>query len=240
MRRRMVAQEMGWRMAIGGLWRWDWPAPRGGWPALLAARLNTRAGQADDAHAPDAPDAPDAAAQAGETPPIWAAPTDAFEAFFREHERAVYACLWRLTGDPQAARDLTQETFLRAWRHFERVRAYEQPLAWLLRVATNLARTSHRREQRRPRSTETLTDADEPSRSDPTQRLAERDLVERTLLELPPNQRAALTLREVYGFSCAEIGAALGLSRDAVKMALYRGRESFRRHYLRKVATDER
>lgn len=163
-------------------------------------------------------------------------PIAAFEAFFREHERAVYALLWRLSGDPQTARDLTQETFLRAWRHFEQVRGYEQPRAWLLRVATNLARTSHRREPRPTLSADALTEAQSPAHSDPTQRLAERDLVERTLLELPPNQRAALTLREVYGFSCAEIGDALGISRDAVKMALFRGRESFRRHYLRREA----
>ena len=167
-------------------------------------------------------------------------PIAAFEAFFRGHERAVYALLWRLSGDPQAARDLTQETFLRAWRHFEQVRGYDNPRAWLLRVATNLARTSHRREQGGALSADALTEAQSPAHSDPTHRLAERDLVQRTLLELPPNQRAALTLREVYGFSCEEIGETLGISRDAVKMALFRGRESFRRRYLRRETDDER
>jgi RNA polymerase sigma-70 factor (ECF subfamily) len=171
--------------------------------------------------------------------PARSTPPADFEAFFREHERAVYACLWRLTGDPQAARDLTQETFVRAWRHFEQIRGYEQPRAWLLRVATNLARTAHRANQRFL-STDALTDAETPARSDPTQRLAERDLVQRTLLELPLSQRTALTLREVYGLSCAEIGEALGISRDAVKMALFRGRESFRRRYLGEEGAGER
>ena len=212
-------------MAISGAWRrWGWTARpfAVGRAQPLAAQVNART---DDGHS-----------GAG----FPAAAPDEFEAFFRQHERAVYTCLWRLTGEPQLARDLTQETFVRAWRHFERVRGYEQPLTWLLRVATNLARTSHRRHSDRPLSTETLTDADEPARSDPAQRLAERDAVERTLLALTPNQRAALTLREVYGFSCAEIGAMLGLSRDAVKMALLRGREGFRRHYLGREAADER
>ena len=230
-------------MAIDGLWRGGWGANLGAsfhayvgaWPAplsrLLTARVSARTTTQwrEDA--------------AGEAPQALSAPSDdapmrEFEAFFHEHERAVYGCLWRLTGDAQSARDLTQETFLRAWRHFERVRGYEQPRAWLLRVATNLARTAYRHERGgangRPLSSETLTDADAPMRSDPTQRLAERDLVERTLLELPPNQRAALTLREVYGYSCEEIGAMLGLSRDAAKMALFRGREAFRRRYLGK------
>jgi RNA polymerase sigma-70 factor (ECF subfamily) len=222
-------------MVIGGLWRGDWRAHRAEWPWALTARVNTQADGASESHLPG-----EVADETLPTLGVQPVEFEVFEAFFREHERAVYACLWRLTGDAQAALDLTQETFLRAWRHFERVRVYEQPLAWLLRVATNLARTAHRREQGRPRSTETLTDAETPARSDPTQRLAERDLVERTLLHLPLNQRAALTLREVYGFSCAEIGAQLGLSRDAVKMALYRGREGFRRHYLGKEATGER
>ena len=64
-------------------------------------------------------------------------------------------------------------------------------------------------------------------------RFIEVDLVEQTLLELPPKQRAALVLREVYGFSCEEIGSTLGMSRDAVKMSLWRARERFRVRYAR-------
>jgi RNA polymerase sigma-70 factor (ECF subfamily) len=213
--------------AISGLWR----GRRATWPALLATLL-----AADDS---DAAQAAAGAAQAMAVGHEDVSPGE-FEAFFRQHERAVYACLWRLTGDAQSARDLTQETFLRAWRHYERVRGYEQPQAWLLRVATNLAISARRRDQRPQLSADVLTDADAPARSDPTHNFAERDQVERALLGLPPNQRAALTLREVYGYSCAEIGAALGLSRDAVKMALFRGRESFRRAYLKLEAADER
>lgn len=212
-------------MAMSGLWR----GRRAAWPALLATLL-----AADDS---DAAQASMGAAQVADRGNV--SPAE-FEAFFLQHERAVYACLWRLTGDAQSARDLTQETFLRAWRHYERVRGYEQPQAWLLRVATNLAISAHRRDHRPQLSADALGDADAPARSDPTRNFAERDQVERALLALPPNQRAALTLREVYGFSCAEIGVALGLSRDAVKMALFRGREGFRRAYLRLEAADER
>jgi RNA polymerase sigma-70 factor (ECF subfamily) len=218
------------RMAMGamsGLWR----TRRAAWPALLATLL-----AADDS---DAAQATVGAAQTMAEEREDVSPGE-FEAFFRQHERAVYACLWRLTGDAQSARDLTQETFLRAWRHYERVRDYEQPQAWLLRVATNLAISARRRDHRPLLSADALGDADAPARSDPTHHFAERDQVERALLALTPNQRAALTLREVYGFSCAEIGAALGLSRDAVKMALFRGREGFRRAYLRLEAADER
>ncbi len=212
--------------------RWDSGAWRSVWPALLATRAR---GQADEQRRGQPYTSPETRAPGANSAP-GGAPDTAFEAFFREHERAVYAFLWRLSGDAHTARDLTQETFLRAWSHFEQVRGYDNPRAWLLRVATNLARTSHRREQGGALSADALTEAQTPAHSDPTQRLAERDLVQRTLLELPPNQRAALTLREVYGFSCEEIGETLGISRDAVKMALFRGREGFRRRYLRREA----
>jgi DNA-directed RNA polymerase specialized sigma24 family protein len=73
----------------------------------------------------------------------------------------------------------------------------------------------------------------DPSTSDPAGRLVEGDLVRQTLQRLPPKRRAALVLREVYGLSCVEIGAALDMSEAAVKMALHRGREQFRALYLR-------
>ncbi len=205
-----------------------------GWVSLASARVHNsqRANEASG----DRSRSRGGNATTNDTAPQAPMPASGFEPFFREHERAVYACLWRLTGDSQAARDLTQETFLRAWRHFEQARSYDRPLAWLLRIATNLAFSFYQRDSsRRAISTDALSDADTPSRSDPMRGLAERDLVQRTLLELPPNQRAALVLREVYGFSCEEIGSMLGVSRDAVKMALFRGREGFRRRYLGKV-----
>lgn len=216
----------------------------GGWPGLLARLLGLatvrayggeRSGSAPGEPLRNTPGATNQRAAPGDNEPAPRS-SSAFEPFFREHERAVYACLWRLTGDAQTARDLTQETFIRAWRHFEQASAYERPLAWLLRIATNLAISTHQRESsRRTVSTDALGRDDAPASSDPMRKLAERDLVQRTLLELPANQRAALVLREVYGFSCEEIGGMLGIGRDAVKMALYRGREGFRRRYLGKV-----
>lgn len=170
------------------------------------------------------------------TPPADATAASDFEAFFRRHERDVFGYLWRMTGDEQAANDLTQETFVRAWRHFGRIAAYDAPGAWLLRVATNLA-LNHRRAQAAP--VEALGDADADARfarSDPALRLVEDDSVRRALLALPARQRAALVLRAAYGLSCAEVGRALGASRDAAKMLIFRGRDEFRRLYEREEA----
>lgn len=165
------------------------------------------------------------------------APTAAFDAFVREHERAILNYLWRVTGDEQTAYDLTQEVFMRAWRRFDRVGGYEKPRAWLFRVATNLALTSLAR--RRPLTSDIdLTPDSGPDVSDPARRLAERDLVRATLQRLNPRRRAALCLREVYGLSCAEVARALGISEPAARMALSRAREQFRELYLREDGGD--
>jgi RNA polymerase sigma-70 factor (ECF subfamily) len=74
----------------------------------------------------------------------------------------------------------------------------------------------------------------EPSESEPSRRLALRDLVRETLLELPPRPRALLVLREAYGFSAEEAAEALGMSLGAAKVALWRARAQFRDAYLRK------
>jgi RNA polymerase sigma factor (sigma-70 family) len=156
-----------------------------------------------------------------------------FEAFFRTHERAIFSYLYRMTGDEQAAYDLSQETFVRAWRRYDRLRGYEQPRAWLFRVATNLA-LNHQRDRASPvRATLSLDGDLDPAGSDPSWRFAERDAIREALLAMPPRQRAALALREVYGFSGEEVAAALGVSQAAAKMLLSRARQQLRAQYCK-------
>ncbi len=135
-----------------------------------------------------------------------------------------------MVGNEQAAHDLSQETFLRAWRHFAALCQHAEPRAWLFRVATNLAWSFLRRRAARP---VLPLDEDLMGQSDPGRRVAISDLVAQALTSLTPRQRAALILHEVEGLSCEEIGALLGISRDAVKMTLWRARDQFRAHYQR-------
>jgi RNA polymerase sigma-70 factor (ECF subfamily) len=157
-------------------------------------------------------------------------PGASFEAFVAAHEDALFAYLWRMTGDESAAYDLRQETFIRAWRNFARVRGYERPLAWLYRVATNLA-LNYRRDQRVHSPLTHM--APEPSESDPAWRLAERDQVRATLLAMQPRERAALALREGQGLSYTEVALALGVSPAGARTLLWRARERFRDLYQR-------
>ena len=92
---------------------------------------------------------------------------ESFEAFFQARHRAIFAYLWRMTGEEEAANDLCQETFLRAWRQFERIRLYDRPEAWLLRVATNLALNHLRRRKGPVGGALPLDESIDPATSDP-------------------------------------------------------------------------
>lgn len=221
-------------MVIAGSWsarHSHWPGARfSKWLPLL--RRSARVSGVAQAHLDEAtPQSEPASASAAGNDPAQTLPD--FEAFFRAHQRDIFGYLWRMTGDEQAAYDLSQETFVRAWQHFARIASYERPGAWLFRVATNLALTHLRRAAAPVGAAQPFVPGLDPSVSDPSWRLAESDAVRATLLALPPQQRAALALREVYGCSCEEVAEALGVSLAAAKMTLSRGREAFRARYTR-------
>lgn len=166
-----------------------------------------------------------------------------FDAFFTRHERPLYGYLRRLLPSDEVAVEIAQETFFRAWSHFETVRVYERPEAWLYRVATNLA-ISHLR-RRQPLSFSHVfarTDAeavggepvDDEVLADPLDveaQTVERDAIQRALRGLPERQRAALLLRAVQGFTSEEVAEALGVTVPNARQILSRGRERFRRLY---------
>jgi RNA polymerase sigma-70 factor, ECF subfamily len=157
-----------------------------------------------------------------------------FEAFFNRYEPEIAGYLWRMTGDEQGACDLCQETFLRAWQHFDTICTYEKPGAWLIKVATNLALQYLRKQATPIRAATPLDNILEPSSSDHGKRVVENDLIRETLLELSPRARALLVLREVHGLTGDEIAQTLGMPSTAVKMALWRACTQFREAYTRK------
>lgn len=193
-------------------WNWRW---------LLALGVERISGTPE----------PSPATQGGATTPNAA---ENFEAFYQRHEGAIFGYLWRVCGDEQAANDLTQEVFFRAWRQFEQLRSYERPDAWLFRVATNLA-LNERRRQRTAGPTLSLVGS-ERSGGDHAEQLAERAALRTALESLPAKQRAAFILRETYGHSCEEIAEILGLSQAAAKMTLSRARQRLRALYLKESA----
>lgn len=159
--------------------------------------------------------------------------SETFDDFIAGRESDVFGYLWRLTGDEQAAYDLCQETFLRAWQQFDEIRHYEQPGAWLFRVATNLALNAIERRATAAGHVIPLREDVQPAAEDPAGRVASLELIHWTLLLLPVRKRAALVLREVEGFSMDEIARALDVSASSVRMLLSRARAHFRQRYER-------
>jgi RNA polymerase sigma factor (sigma-70 family) len=145
-----------------------------------------------------------------------------FERLYRSHRTDVYRALLRELGNREDAEDVTQTAFLDAYRALSRGGRPEQPRAWLLTIAENARRRRFRTLGRRP----------EEASLDREPTAAEAEVTVRELRDalelLPPNQRAALVLREVGGFAYAEIAERLGLSVPAVQMLLFRARRALR------------
>lgn len=153
----------------------------------------------------------------------------AFEELVRQTYQDTYTLAFRLTGNEEDARDVVQDTYLRAWRGLRRFRGDAQFSTWLYRITANVAYSQVKRRRRhRHEPAVELAEVPEPSpASDPdavAQASALRDEVSAAVAELPPKLRAVLVLRDVYGLTHEEIGEELGISVSAAKVRLHRAR----------------
>ena len=149
---------------------------------------------------------------------------DLFDAL---HQR-LYRLACRMMGDAEEARDLVQETFLRAARRADTLpRDGDGAEAWLFRVLVNLCRDQHRRRAVRARA-ELIgrgAPAGRSSAGDPESSAVARDLVASLLACLSPRRRAVVTLHEMEGLSVRRIAALLRLREVTVRWHLARGRQ---------------
>ena len=138
----------------------------------------------------------------------------------------LYWGLRRMTGHPQEAEDLTQETFIRAYRaisSYDRVRIGELQLSpWLWTIALNLGRNHLRARSRRP----TFVEMQEHGHEGPD--LPDGAAWDRRLATLTGPQRRAVVLRHVAGLSIAEIAEATGRAEGTVKADIHRGLNKLR------------
>ncbi len=149
----------------------------------------------------------------------------------QEYVPRVYRFALRLTHDPHAAEDLTQETFLRAWRRYQLLRQRQAVHVWLFRIAANLWRDQLRRGKLRVAQAGPLPEDYASGVQTPERRADDQDDLRRALeaMEaLPVRQRQVLYLRACEDLSAAEISAVLGISNDAVKANLCLARKKLR------------
>lgn len=150
----------------------------------------------------------------------------AFRVLVRRHLQAIHAYAFRLSRSRPDADDLTQETFLRVWQKAATFRSGEvRVTTWLHRITHNSFVDTWRRDSRdEPLDdsiAETLTTPFEDG-DDPTETL------QANLGRLPLNQRTAVSLSLLSGFSNAETGHIMGLSTDAVESLIARARRALR------------
>ncbi len=158
---------------------------------------------------------------------------DAFELLYRQHSGRVYALCLRLAADPVVARDLTQDTFVRAWEALPRFRADASITTWLHRIAVN-AMLERRRGERRRAARVSLVDDEEDGDAQIGGVVLAPDVatavdLERAIGALPPGVRRAFVLHDVEGYTHEEIATMTGLAAGTLRAQLHRARQLLKR-----------
>lgn len=158
---------------------------------------------------------------------------DGLTELVRRYQGPLVGYLTGIVNDAERARDLSQETFLRVFRHAARYRTHSRFTTWLYHIARNVARDELRTRQRRPRlcsSEEGMANAPSQAQALP-ERLAQRELVARALGLLCHRDRQLVVLRDIEGRSYEEIAERLELRLGTVKSGLSRARQRFAAHF---------
>lgn len=168
----------------------------------------------------------------------------AFDCLIDRYSGDIYALLYRITENAEEASDLTQDTFLKAFRSIKSFRGDAEFKTWLFRIAINTSRNRFRWWKRRRRdvtisldapigeSERTLADtlADTSISPEDAALARERDYaIKAALLDIPVAYREAVILCDIEGLSYEETASALGVNIGTVKSRISRGREELRR-----------
>lgn len=157
----------------------------------------------------------------------------AFDELVRRTYVDTYTLAMRLTANEEDARDVVQESYLRAWKGIKSFRGDAQFSTWMYRITANAAATLV--QKRRRRRTESLEHVEEPidaSIEAHPEAAAESavglEQLARAVAALPPKLRSIVVLKDVYGLSHEAIAQDLGISVAAAKVRLHRGRKRLR------------
>ena len=164
---------------------------------------------------------------------------DSFNQLILRWERPIYALAYRTIGRQEDARDVCQETFLRAYRALPGFRGQAKFSSWLYRIALNLCRDWSRKQRRAPvmQMPEGLAPVELAGERGPVESIetlvARREMsavVEEAMALLPDEQRTAIILKEYHGMTFQEIADFQGCPLSTVKTRLYQGLSVLRRH----------
>jgi len=160
-----------------------------------------------------------------------------FERLFARYSQPIYVYVLRMVGDADRAADITQDTFIKAYRKLDTLTDDASTRAWIYRIATNTAIDEMRR---RRFTTRMDPDSPEHDRADrgpgPEEQVMARTIdvrVQRALGRLRPNHRQCLILSDVEDMSAQQIGEVMGISYAATRTLLCRARGEMRRELAR-------
>lgn len=166
-----------------------------------------------------------------------------FDTLYKDHVDLMYRFAYRLCGEPEAAKDLVQETFLNAYRGFDRFRGDAQVSTWLYTIASRACLRMRRRRKGAPERELSLEEfipasdgefrlqipIDGLSPEEALQNKQLREALDTAIDQLPKKYKMVLVLRDMEGLSAKEVGAIMGLNERAVKSRLHRARLFVRR-----------
>jgi RNA polymerase sigma-70 factor (ECF subfamily) len=174
---------------------------------------------------------------------------DSFNQLILRWERPIYALAYRTIGREEDARDIVQDTFLRAYRALPGFKGQAKFSSWLYRIALNLCRDWVRKQRRTPTVAvpEGVELSDLASEQGPAESI--EDLVARremsravalAMTQLPEEQRTAIILKEYHGLTFQEIADLQGCPLSTVKTRLYQGLSVLRRYLEQGGTTSEK
>jgi len=180
-------------------------------------------------------------------------PSRAIPALFKEFGPRTYAMALRITGSATEAEDVVQETFMQAYRRWETFEGRADPGTWLYAIAARFAKKRFRKrkdgstKRSKMRSFSDLSPMrddgtidlaiDRKQPADPLMREEARELVQDAILELPPQYRVPLVMKDILEMPLEECAAALGLKLETVKTRIHRARLALRQRLAQGLRT---
>ena len=157
--------------------------------------------------------------------------TDAFDELVTRHRRAVYHVCYRFVNNHEDAADLTQDTFVRAWKARATFRGQARFSTWVHRIAVNVSlnQVSLKTPRGEAVDFDTMADTREPAPGHSLVVAERQATVRAAVAALPPRQRAALILRTYHELSHQEVAALVGTSVGAVKANVFHALANLRK-----------
>lgn len=156
-----------------------------------------------------------------------------FDDLVDRYERRIFNLILRIVGDYDEAADLTQDTFLAAYKAFDGFRSQATPYTWLYRIAINVCKNRFREKKKQQEleiesADEAMTIAGGTAPEAVLQQKELKDLIEDAISRLPEDYRIVVVLREMHCLTYKEIAEATDTSEDVVKTRLARARNMLR------------